>query len=233
MKRHIVEVCSVALLLSASAVRADPVTVRQITGGHLAVPDGLMSVGEFSISGDGFALQGGAIFETSHPLGCPCQVGESVTFGAFYAGPLGRLSGTVDGVTYSGLFYGGPFLGIASLFHQIATASIVIPADATTGTQLSFPFMTYRGDQFIGYPDRTISNPVFEFLVSGSGTGTVTLGTKHPLPDGPPYFEATQFDYRFDAAPSATPEPASVLLMVTGAGAILARRFRTAGRRRR
>jgi hypothetical protein len=231
MKLHIVEVCSVALLLSASAVRADPVTVRQITGGHLVVMGAVNAVGEFSIGGDGFALQGRGIFET---LGCPCQVGESVTFVAFYLGPLGPLSGTVDGVTYSGLFVGDPFLGIPSVFSQRVTASIVIPADATTGTQLSFPFMTFRDDRFVGYPDRTISNPVFAFFVSGSGTATVTLGTKFTLPDGTPYFTGIeQFDYRFDAAPSATPEPASVLLMVTGAGAILARRFRTAGLRRR
>jgi hypothetical protein len=224
MKLHIVEVCSVALLLSASAVRADPVTVRQITGGHIVVTG---PFGEFSIGGAGFALQGRATFET---LGCnPCEAGRSETVLAF--SEVRALSGTVDGVTYPRLFVGDAFNGIPSVFHQIA--SIFVPADATPETQLSFVFTTLPQDRFVGYPDGTYSSPVFDFSVFGSGYGGVTPGAIFTLPDGTPYFSATQFDYLFQAPPSATPEPASVLLMVTGAGAILARRFRTAGRRRR
>jgi hypothetical protein len=228
MKLHIVEVCSVALLLSATAVRADPVTVRQITGGQLVVTGS--SHGEFSISGDGFDLQGRGTFDL---LQChPCQAGESPTF-LTLSEVRSPLSGTVDGVTYPGLLVGNSLLGFPSVLNLKATASVLIPADATTGTQLTFPFTTLAEDRFVGYPDGTFSSPVFDFSVFGSGTGTVTLGLNGTLPNGIPFFSATQVDYRFDAAPSATPEPASVLLMVTGAGAILARRVRRAGIRRR
>ncbi len=226
MKLHIVEVCSFALLLGATAARADPVTVRQITGGQLVVAG---SRGEFSISGDGFDLQGGGTFEL---LQChPCQAGESPTF-LVLSEVRSPLSGTVDGVTYPELFVGNSFLGFPSVLNVKATAPTFIQADMTIGTQLTFPFATLAADRFVIYPDRTFSDPLFDFSVFGGGSGTVTLGLNGTLPNGTPYFSATQADYRFAASPSAVPEPASVLLMVTGAGAILARRFRTAGLRR-
>jgi len=222
MKLRIVEACSVVLLLGVTSVRADPLTARQITGGQFVV---IGSQGQITISGDGFNLQGQA--DVSAPTCHPCQAGESVTFLAF-SEVRTPLSGTVDGVTYPELFVGNSFLGIPSVFNLTATASTTIPPGATTGTQLTFPFATIAGARFVGYPDRTFTSPVFDFPVTGSGTGTVTLHLDGTLSNGTPYFTGSQVDWRFAASPSPTPEPATLLLLGTGVGVVLVRRFRTA-----
>jgi len=146
------------------------------------------------------------------------------------------LSGTVDGVSYPAITLGNAALGIPSAFNVQATASTPIPIDATTGTQLTFPFATRRADsRFVGYANGDRVNPVFDLPVTGSGTATVTLHLDDVL-NGKPIFSGTQITWAFDGAASPTPEPASMLLLGTGIGAVLVARRRAAGaasRRRR
>ena len=57
--------------------------------------------------------------------------------------------------------------------------------------------------------------------------GTLTLHLDDVL-NGKPIFSGTEITWAFDAAPSATPEPASMLLFGTGVGAMLVARRRAA-----
>jgi hypothetical protein len=220
MKLRIAEVVVPLLLIGIAPAAADPIAPRQILGGQF---DTTSLVGQFTIFGDGFTLQGRADVN-SGPC-TPCAGGDAAVF--FALSEVRVLSGTVDGVTYPAVTLGNPFEGIPSAFNLQATASTLIPMDATTGTQLTFPFgiNPRTGSRFVGYAAGDRFNPLFDLPVTGSGTGTVTLHLDDVL-NGKPIFSGTQITWAFDAPASPTPEPASMLLFATGIGTVLVARRR-------
>jgi hypothetical protein len=227
MKRRITEALALVILLGCAQAWADPIDTRQILGGEF---DTNTLTGHFSVFGPGFSLNGDVDVSL---LGCvPCRAGDPVQ--ELLLGEVRKMSGTIDGVTYPQLFVGNDVFGSPSSFS--VEGSFTVPADAMTGTQLSFPFTTLDGDfhdRLVGYASPVISDsttPVFDFNVWGSGTATTTL-TESQNPPGPPIFEPGAIKWTFDS-PSPTPEPASLLLVGTGLGVIVARRWRI-GRERR
>jgi hypothetical protein len=220
MKLRIAEALVPLLLMGVAPAAADPIIPRQILGGQL---DTTSLVGQFTIFGDGFTLQGRSDVN-SGPC-TPCAGGDAARF--FALSEVRVLSGTVDGVSYPAITLGNAFEGIPSVFNVQATVSTLIPMDATTGTQLTFPFATRADSRFVGYANGDRFNPVFDLPVTGSGTGTLTLHLDDVL-NGKPIFSGTQITWAFDAPASATPEPASMLLFGTGLGAVLVARRRTA-----
>jgi hypothetical protein len=223
------DVVSAIVLLPATGASADPIAARQILGGQFITP-GETGLGQFSLFGAGFNLQGRVQITQ---FGCePCTPGQTQSLTR--VGEVRDLSGTVDGVTYPKLFVAGS-VGIPS--HLSVEGGFFVPVDAVNGTQISFPFRTFAPDlvflnEFVGYLTPFIDSdtqPAFSFPVTGSGTAVVTLGVFR-LADGTPFISAGNIDWTFKSSVSATPEPTSVMLVGTGLAALVATRIR---RRRR
>jgi hypothetical protein len=219
MKFRIVEAVAAVLVASVGVVHADPVTPRQITGGQYATNS---FNGAFEVAGNGFDLRGQSDIGSGECQ--PCQGGQSVSF--FALSEVRTLSGTVDGVAYPSLFVADSFLGVPSVFNVRSTGSVLIPADGTTGTQITFPFSTGTDGRFIAYIDRNRTIPAFDFPFTGNGTATLTLHLDGML-NGNPVFTGSQITWAFGAAPSATPEPASLVLLGTAVAALAAGRARS------
>ncbi|HEY7289870.1 MAG TPA: PEP-CTERM sorting domain-containing protein [Vicinamibacterales bacterium] len=220
MKRRIVEVLALVVLLGCPRAWADPIDSRQILGGVFTTNT---QTGQFSIFGPGFSLSGDVSVALS---GClPCRPGDSLEMQAL--GEVRGMSGTVDGVTYPQLFVPG-VIAIPSVFS--VQGPFTVPANATTGTQIIFPFNTLDLDRLVGYTSPLSTTPVFDIHVSGTGTAKTTLLEVQNPPEAPILF-GTNITWTF-GTPSPTPEPASLVLVGTGLAAILAKRRLTDHERR-
>jgi hypothetical protein len=221
---HALTVAAATGLITASVARADE--IRQVTSGQVTLGAGSAGNGEFSLVGDTFSVNGG-LSEGNTPYGLvfPAVSGQSVDLTFKWGGSDIRTgvdtSGTVDGQTYKPLFLDG-FLS----FHG---DPIVLPAAGPNGSQLTMtsPFtISSRETVLFGF-DRSPVDPnatqLFRFGLSGGGTATITLSTFDGL------FSHVGTVLAFSNA-SPTPEPASLLLVVTGLGTVgVLRRLRPRG----
>jgi hypothetical protein len=201
----------------STAAGADPI---RITGGQFTTT--AHSSG-FTFTGDGFSLhalgQGGIVSPTF--LNCrPCVEGDPVPLsfsGTFLAGSLSSgFPGEFDGVSYERTFLEGSFEFTGPDF-----TSAVLSADNLTVTA---PFaMTAT---IVNYANSSRFPPaLFTASLFGSGTATMTFST-NPDPMFGRFFDAQSIVYDFAAAPAATPEPATLLMLGTGIAGVLARRRR-------
>ncbi len=207
-------------LLSTTPALADPVTVTsglvtaQITGGS------------FTLRGDGFSLSGAAPAGYASGLWqCnPCRASErlNLSLSSSADGSFDDLPGTFDHVQYDATFLTG---------HLAFTAgdmtSAILAADRTS---ISMPF-TFFGElaNYDSFRSRATPGSVPLFVATFTGSGIATAHFRGPVadPNGALFF-ADRITYDFAAAaPSATPEPASLLLLATGAAGLVARRRRT------
>ena len=129
----------------------------------------------------------------------------------------------------------GPFPGIDKV--NGVTYTHVFPAGGVTLTAAPFVAPPVRGDSFrftstfqaqgvlAGFADANLSQPLFEVPFTGGGS-VVVSGRAFT---GDPNYVGQAISFIF-AAPAATPEPASLILV--GSGALLVWR-RVSARRRR
>jgi hypothetical protein len=215
--------CVAAMVMfSASAALADPIRITsgslQFTGSANAMP--------LTLAGDGFTLTAnaslhegllGPYFQCTVP---ECVAGSTIDLHSIWVGSgLSNATVTFEGQTYNNV---GSFISTDSAVVEW-TGSLGIPLGFTGGS-LSAPVSF--GGQFLFVPDP--SQPQRQVNLFGAGTATLTF-----IPWAAPEFanafvlQSAVFDMN---QPAATPEPASMLLLGTGVGALLVRARRRRAR---
>jgi hypothetical protein len=217
---RVLAVSAAVALAIPTATRADE--IRQITSGQIELDGGFASHGTFTFSGEGFTLSGGLSGGVTPEQGLsPFAPGQLVSrrydwTGADIRGGVGT-PGVVDGTTYASLFYEGNIAPVGE--------SIVFPAAGPDGSLLtiSTSFMMDPASFIQGFtiPSSTPNAvPAFAFGLRGGGTITSTYTTNSGV------FDHVTTLMTFSPAPAVTPEPASVLLMLTGVAGVAASRRR-------
>jgi hypothetical protein len=220
MPAHRIVSTTLALLLVTlpSTLRADPITV---TGGHVQVETSL-SLARILLTGRDFALSTGTEDFFSDLRQCaPCEPNVPVSLGARWA-PTGINGGsaTVNGVHFSEVFFGPGSSG------TFTTPAMTLAGSGPVTVTLPF---TFRGT-VTGFASSAFADPVFTTALAGSGTARARFNTF--VFDRTTLFSATdlpgadfQLEYVFSGV-SPTPEPATLLLMASGALVLEARRRR-------
>jgi PEP-CTERM motif len=220
MRKFVLQCMSVVVgigLLGATQAVADPVTV---TGGHVTAQ---MTGGTFTLTGDGFSLSGAppsgyhsGIWECT-----PCRASDrlNLSLSSSANGSFDDLPGEFDHVQYERTFLAGHLE-----FRADDMTSAILDAGQTS---ISMPF-TFTGelDNYASFASRATkgSLPVFIATFSGSGIATAHFTGPFADPNGALFFaDRITYDFAPDG-PLPTPEPASLLLVGTGAAGLLARR---------
>jgi PEP-CTERM motif len=205
---------ALGLTFSGTAAFADP--IRTVTTGQLF--SGNDDTG-FNFGGVDFQ------FQVTHTLAAlvsctPCTPGTPIDLSSTVAvsgWPAGRA--TIDGQTFNSVFFSG------SLNFQ---AGSVIAPDGNASVLRFSPF-TFTGS-LAGFADASLTGtPLFSTNLVGAGAspGARALFSNEVVSTG---LSLNQLDYHFDNV-SATPEPASLLLLGSGAAWLAAgRRKRSTGR---
>jgi hypothetical protein len=195
---------AIALQASAAGAAADPV---RVTGGNLSFDTGgPPSFRLLTSTGQLFEAEG---FRRDWPAPCfyQCSPGAAIPIS------LG-VTATDDSAFFQGngidLF---PVMDLA-----ISAPSVTMPEPGTPNgrSEHFLRSFTFTG-QLKGYasPDR-IGTPVFDLALFGSGTATLSMALENGR------YSFSSLDYNFDAAP--VPEPATLLLVGTGAALLWRRR---------
>jgi hypothetical protein len=209
--RRLAAICAVSLVTAVSAPKALADPVRLVTSGDVFQ---LFDDGETGalLVGQGFSVAAGDLEFTPASPCDPCLPGTPLSIAAtaqIQAIPAGLAE--VDGEAFDTVFLSGTL--------HFNAASLVVPDIPLDGPPalLSEPF-SFTGD-VAGFADESRTGlPLFALQLAGRGTATVELFnfTRSGI-----FLESLGFDF---APATATPEPASILLLLSGGVGLFARR---------
>jgi hypothetical protein len=204
-------------MVTAGVARAEPVTIT--SGGWFNAT--FEDCGPLVLGSDRFHVedQSECFIGTVGPLTAGTTITASTTVRPA-PGPSGE--GTVDGVTYD---FHTPLAFAGSTF-QFTAAPMTVPTVGPMNAVASFavPFtmsgflMVTPLGEFSGTP---LAEPVFAGDVAGAGQLDLSL-----ISSGTAWRIRDPTNFVFASTPSATPEPASLLLLGTGIVGVVVRRRR-------
>jgi hypothetical protein len=204
-----------ALIFTSTEIFADPVVIN--TGSLSFRGSDVFVNGQFAFGGNGLSLNG-FLSEGNTPVCDLCPPGTALKLDAsFYDLRFG--SGTVGSESFSRLWFTG------QMFFTIGTVVLPLP-DPGSIVSFTVPFTMnafMEGCKNNPFLYGCLDAPVFSTELVGQGLATVELNHYYN-PDTGDYYGVRGITYNF-RDPAAVPEPASVLLLMSGlAGAAI--RFR-------
>lgn len=217
MPRFVTGLCALLLIVvfTPFTTHADPLV---ITGGTLTVI-GSSSGPRFTLTGENFVLGGGGEVGFSAPQLChPCS-GSINVVSNFIGSSLGGGGIIINGSTFEGLL-GGSF--------EFRGDPILLPA-GTSNVIVTGPF-TFSGSFSVCGTDPCHGPIIFSTQLVGSGHVMIDLLFNPQSPPGVSLYDFRSVTYVFENP--AVPEPASIVLMISGLVAVGAhRKFRFRKRR--
>jgi hypothetical protein len=207
MKTRIVGLVAIVLICASTTGFADPMTVTITSGGWLGVfieDCGGMQLGSaaFTVNAAEFCTGSPGLFRA----GSSFDVTRTTTGNRDHVSGVG---GTINGVTYG---FGSLSLDGTQL-HFVGNA-ITVPPAAPVFTLANFA-VPFKMDGNLTVTRSTDGSFVYSTDVTGTGQFDVTLSS-----EGMNQWSVVSADYRFTAAPAATPEPATTALFAFGLAAV-------------
>ena len=220
-------VLCLSVLTFPLAAKADPVT---ITSGYVDVTNNIRDTLSFNFSGSGLSVQGldphALVVQYMSPCqssASRCQPGDLIFPNALvYLSNEGPSFVTFNGTTVQVTW------AAQDSFLQFTGPGVVIPSSAAE-TDLFTLTMPFEMTGTINVHD--VNNPgvvIFSTTINGSGIATMQL--QRPAGDAVGFAITGG---RYDFAPEAVPEPATMILLTTGIGGIVARKYRARLRSKR
>ena len=213
MSKFFTGLCTLLLIVvfTPSTTIADPVVV---TSGFVFVSG--MHGPLYVLVGNNFAVTGGAGDHgaTGPGLCAPCVSGAVIPLNSTYVGrSLGMGTAIVDGSFFPDVIFRGEF--------NLTGDPFVLP-DSTSPVTLTATF-SFSG-LLVGCPrgDPDCRTPMFSTQLTGSGLAIIDLNVTFDF-QGRPLFEFVSVNYTFN---QNIPEPASLLLLVSGLAALGIKRLK-------
>lgn len=216
-----------SLLAFPIAAKAEPVT---ITSGFVSVTSTVRDTLAFNFSGDGLSVRGNNPHAPVLQYMTPCVSSPSFCQPGDLIFPNALVYLSAEGpsfVTFNGTTVQVSWASQDS-FLQFTGPGVVIPSSAaeTDHVTLTMPFdMTGT----INVHDVNDPGTVI-FSTTINGTGIANLFLQRP-PGNPAGFLISEA--RYDFTQSAIPEPATMILLTTGLGGIVGKRYRARQRSKR